>query len=450
MKSKTKNVYKRTDVYYNLNTQGGEKMKLSFKWKLKKANSNAINIITELEKYVKNVCNNLLSDIKEEKEIVDVNKSINIATTPIYTKYRKENENSKYLHSHMLQEAIMSVIGSYKSYKRLEDMYSKDPKSLKGEPQFPKFKQIDTKQEIIFTKYAVRIEGNIMKLSLSKEMKEKYQVNSLNFLIPRKLRKLVNFNLLKMIRVRRKEKELELNIVYEKGEKEMDKEKNTNIMAIDLGLNNIAACTNLNNANSLLISGKTAKSVNRYYNNKIAYLQKIQMLSLKNSEEYKNTKQIKRLYEKRNNYMNTFMHKVSKMIVEYAKENNCNTIVLGNLKEIKKDKKNMRNFTQIPIQSLVEKIEYKSKLEGIKVHKIDERYTSGVSALDEEEIIKENYNKKRRVHRGLFVTNKGIKVNADINGSLNILRKYIKKRNLNQEIEMGIGREQRPLKRNVT
>ena len=44
-----------------------------------------------------------------------------------------------------------------------------------------------------------------------------------------------------------------------------------------------------------------------------------------------------------------------------------------------------------------------------------------------EEIIKENYNKRRRISRGIFVTNRGIKINADINGSLNILRKYIKK-----------------------
>ena len=44
---------------------------------------------------------------------------------------------------------------------------------------------------------------------------------------------------------------------------------------------------------------------------------------------------------------------------------------------------------------------------------------------------------------------KGIKINADINGSLNILRKYIKISNPNQEIAMDNGREQRPLKKRV-
>ena len=49
----------------------------------------------------------------------------------------------------------------------------------------------------------------------------------------------------------------------------------------------------------------------------------------------------------------------------------------------------------------------------------------------------------------IFVTNRGIKINADINGSLNILRKYIKKSSLNQEIVMDRGLEQRPLKKRV-
>ena len=49
----------------------------------------------------------------------------------------------------------------------------------------------------------------------------------------------------------------------------------------------------------------------------------------------------------------------------------------------------------------------------------------------------------------MFITNTGIKINADINGSLNILRKYIKSSNPNQEIAMDNGREQRPLKKRV-
>ena len=68
---------------------------------------------------------------------------------------------------------------------------------------------------------------------------------------------------------------------------------------------------------------------------------------------------------------------------------------------------------------------------------------------NKEEIIKENYNKSRRKYRGLFITNKGKKINADINGSLNIIRKYIKNSRWDQEIAMDNGRVGRPIKKNV-
>ena len=423
-------------------------MKLSFKYTITKIGNKNFDIIKDLQWHVKKVCNMLLYDIREGKEKIDVNKNLNIISSKIYKDYRKNNWHSNYLHSHMLQEAIIGVIGSYKSYISLCNMYKKNKNSLRGQPRFPRFKKENIVQEIIFTKYAIRIEGNKIKLSLSKRMQEKYEVKSLNFLIPRKLRKLVDFSRVKMIKIKQEVKNIEINVIYEREEKKAI-EGNTNIMSVDLGLNNIVGCTNKDNSYSMLISGKEAKSKNKYINEKISKLQQIEMKMKKTSKKYKNTKQIKMLYEYRKNYMNTYMHKVSKIVIEYAKVNKCGVIVIGDLKDIKQGMNYNKNFVQIPLYKLVQKIEYKAKLEGIKVEKISEKYTSGVSALDREEIIKENYNKKRRISRGIFVTNRGIKINADINGSLNILRKYIKRSSPNQEIAMDNGREQRPLKKRV-
>ena len=401
-------------------------MKLSFKYTITKIGNKNLDIIKDLQWHVKKVCNMLLYDIREGKEKIDVNKNLNIISSKIYKDYRKNNWHSNYLHSHMLQEAIIGVIGSYKSYISLCNIYKKNKNSLRGQSRFSRFKKENIVQEIIFTKYAIRIEGNKIKLSLSKRMQEKYEVKSLNFLIPRKLRKLVDFSRVKMIKIKQEVKNIEINVIYEREEKKAI-EGNTNIMSIDLGLNNIVGCTNKDNSNSILISGKEAKSKNKYINEKIKKLQQIEMKMRKTSKKYKNTKQIKKLYEYRKNYMNTYMHKVSKIVIEYAKVNKCGVIVIGDLKDIKQGMNYNKNFVQIPLYKLVQKIEYKAKLEGIKVEKISENYTSGVSALDREDIIKENYNKNRRISRGIFVTNRGIKINADINGSLNILRKYIKK-----------------------
>ena len=304
------------------------------------------------------------------------------------------------------------------------------------------------KTMITFSKYAIRRENRTIKLSISKKMQEEFKVESLNFLIPKKLEKLINLESIKMIRIGEiKNGRCKMYIIYEAKEKVI--ENGGNKMAIDLGMDNIATCTNMNNGNSLIIAGESLKSKIGYINKEIDRLKGIQMKMIGN-KKYKNTKRIKKLYEQRRNYTNTYMHKSSKMIIDYAKENGCGTIVIGDIKNIKQNMKRNKRFVEMPIQNLVEKIEYKAKLEGIEVEKIPEEYTSGVSSIDGEEISRKYYNKSRRIKRGLFKTNKGTIINADINGSLNILRKYIKETfSPNLEIAMDIGREQRPLKKRV-
>ncbi len=423
-------------------------MKLSFKYVVSKLNNIQKDIVNDLMWHTTKVYNILLHEIREKERYIDVNKSINIIQTPIYKEYRENNWHSEYLHSHTLQQVILNVVQNYKGYLKSLEEYNKDKTKFKGIPKEPRYKG-DNIQEIIFTKYAIRLDKNLLKLSLSKKMQEKFKVKSLNFSIPNKLRKLICFESIKMIRITKRGEKIEMNIIYEKQEKEKSKEEN--IMAIDLGLNNIVACTNKENNNTLLVSGKEAKSKNKYILNEISKLQRINKLSKenRNKKHVSNTKRIDKLYEYRRNYMNTFMHKVSKMVIEYAKINKCGKIVIGDLKDIKQGMDYNINFVQVPIQKLTQKIEYKAKLEGIEVERISEKYTSGVSAIDKEEITKENYNKKRRISRGIFITNEGKKINADINGSLNILRKYMKISNPNLEIAMDNGREQRPIKKRV-
>lgn len=402
-------------------------------------------IIDEIMWHSAKVYNTLNYDIQQGKEKFNVKGNMNIECSKIYKKYRKENWHSKYLHSHTLQEVLLNVMSDYKSYIVLKEKYDKGDKSIKGEPRQPRYKQKE-KIQIIFTKYAIREGKGEIKLSISKEMQEKFKVKSLNFLIPRKLKKLIDFSKIKMIKIRKQgEEKYIIDIIYEKEEKE---QSGYNVMAIDLGMNNMATCTNVNDKETLIIAGETIKSKIRYYNKEISRLQQIQMKMVK-SDKFKNTKRIRKLYEKRRNYVKSYIHKASRMIVNYAIENRCNTIIIGDIKNIKQKMNNNKSFVQMPIQKLVEKIEYKAKLEGIEIVKVRENYTSGVSSIDKEDIVKENYDKTRRIERGLFRSNAGIIINADINGSLNIMRKYLKSISPNLEIAMDIGREQRPLKKRV-
>ena len=421
-------------------------MKLTFTYDLR-INETQEKIIREIKWHCSKVYNTFNYEVREGKVDVSKIKKVNEDSSKIYKSYRKENWHSKYLHSHTLQQIILNCIRDHKSYLALKEMYKEGNEDIKEKPQMPKYKN-KGKIQITFTKHAIRQEGRRIKLSISKEMQKKFKVKSLNFLIPKKLEKLVNLESIKMIKIGNiVDGKCKMYIIYEKEEKAVV--VGTNIMAIDLGMNNLATCTNMNNNNNLIVAGERLKSKIGYINKEIDRLKRIQMKMI-GSKEYKNTKKIKKLYEQRRNYRNTYMHKASRMIINYAKENGCSTIVIGNIKNIKQNMKNNKRFVEMPLQNLVEKIEYKAKLEGIEIEKIREEYTSGVSSIDKEEINKKYYNKSRRIKRGLFKTNSGKIINADVNGSLNILRKYIKEIfSPNLEIAMDIGREQRPLKKRV-
>lgn len=173
-------------------------MKLTFKYKLERLSNTKKEILKELMWHTTKVYNMVLYEIREGQVVIDENKSLNLASNPIYNYERKNNWHSKYLHSHTLQEVVINVVENYKSYKALEKKYNENPESLKGKPRFPHFKSKPI-QAVLITKYAIRIKGQKLMLSLSKEMQAKFKVKSLDIVIPRKLNTLVNLESIKQI-----------------------------------------------------------------------------------------------------------------------------------------------------------------------------------------------------------------------------------------------------------
>lgn len=394
---------------------GGENMKLSFKY-YPKLNGLQQDIIEELSFHTTKIYNIINYDLRENeyKNYYAIEKEY------------KSNWHCGYLHSHTRQQCFKMIEQNWKSYFASIKDYNKNPSKYLGKPRPPKFKNHNNrKNEIIFTKAGIRHQDNILKLSLSKEMKTKFEVQSLNFIIESDK---IPFNLDDMQQIKiqwdNSSKRWYLNIIYNKKIVNIT-ENYTNIMAIDLGLNNLATITFQNNIESYIIDGKYIKSKNSYYNKEIARLTSIVMKQCKNSEYFKRTKRINKLQTKRNNFIKDYIHKSSKIIIDLAIIHKCKTIVIGDFGGIKQKNK-VKSFVQIPQQELVNKIKYKAELLGIEVIMQNEAYTSGCSALDLEPINKKYYNKNRRIKRGLFISDTGIIINADINGSLNILRKYNK------------------------
>lgn len=340
-------------------------------------------------------------------------------------KLYKQNYHTQFLHSHTYQWCLKMLEQDWKSYFASIKDYKKNPNKYLGLPKPPKFKNTNNKKnEIIFTTAGIRYKDSILKLSLSKAIQDKFQVQSLNFdmknvKIPVKLSKIQQIKM----QWDNLSKVWYLLIIWDKEVE--NRVTGNNVMAIDLGLDNLATCVFKDNPQCIIFSGKHIKSKNAYYNKEIARLTSIAMKQCKNSKHFRRIKQIIKLQTKRNNYIKDQIHKISKNIVELALTMDCNTIVIGDFSGIKQEN-HTKSFVQIPQQELVNKIKYKAKLAGLKVIMVNESYTSGCSAIDLEEINKTNYNKSRRITRGLFKTNNGMLINADVNGALNILRKYIK------------------------
>ena len=194
----------------------------------------------------------------------------------------------------------------------------------------------------------------------------------------------------------------------------------TNIAAIDLGVNNFATITNNIGLRPIIINGKGIKSVNQFYNKRRA-----EMKSKLVNQGWSNA--LDAVTMKRFNRIKNFMHNSSRFVVNYCLENNINTLVCGKNVGWKHKqslgKRNNQNMQSIPFDTFISQLEYKCQEAGINFITTDESYTSGTSFLDNEEPKKENYNKSRRIYRGLFKSNNDILINADVNGSLQILKK---------------------------
>lgn len=115
--------------------------------------------------------------------------------------------------------------------------------------------------------------------------------------------------------------------------------------------------------------------------------------------------------------------------MNFLVSNDISTLVVGYNEEWKQNinlgRRNNQSFVGIPFYTFIKQFEYKCKLEGINVIFTEESYTSKCSFLDGEPLRKHSSYKDKRIKRGLFKSAKGKLINADLNGSLNILRKVI-------------------------
>ena len=324
---------------------------------------------------------------------------------------------------HLAQQILKLVNQNMISWNKARKAYLKAPQKFTGKPKIPKYKSKGGKNIVIVDNQTAKLRANgIVEIPVMDSLKIKLQHKETNKI--------------QQVRVIPKNNTFVIEIVY-KTNKVIDyKEDNGRYLTIDPGLDNaFTLASNVKGFKPVIINGRPLKSVNQYYNKQKARLTRIYDLSKQNC----NTKRLNKLDFYRNQKMLKFAHEASKRIVEIALSHELNTIVIGKNKGQKRSsnmgKRINQNFIGIPHQKMIEMIEYKANLAGIVVIQANEAYTSQTSFLDNEIPINQNSDKarkrkglspvKRRVKRGLFKSNKGILINADVNGALQILRKVV-------------------------
>jgi putative transposase len=194
------------------------------------------------------------------------------------------------------------------------------------------------------------------------------------------------------------------------------------IAGIDIGLNNLAPLTeNQPGFKPLIINGNTLKSINVYYHKNKASLQ------FKGQQEIKTSHRLRRLTHKRNCKIDNYLHSASRSIINHRAVNSIDTLVIGKndggKTGINLGKKNNQNMVSIPHAKFIEMLTYKAQLVGINVVLITEEYKSKCYFQDNEPLGKKDSYQSRRIKRRLFRLRNGTLINADVNGSLNIIRK---------------------------
>lgn len=349
----------------------------------------------------------------------------------------KYNQNPDYLAlpAHTREYVLKQVVHDISAYFDALKSYKANPSSFTGRPQLPHYKHKQGKTSFTMSNQECVVKTN-------KKGHYQCKLPATKIVVP--LGKKVPGRL-KEVHVSPMNGVYQISFVFDDGQVVPACVKETKrIASIDLGVDNLMAVTNNIGKPSMLIKGLPIKAVNQMYNKAIASIVSKHTLSTK--EEFKATKRFNSITLNRNNRIKDYLFKTVKYFMSWCVENRIDTIVIGknNLwkQETNVGKKNNQTFVQLPFAQLVQMIEYSAERNGIKTIEQEESYTSKASYLDADAmpVYKQETDEKytfsgKRIKRGMYRSKDGRCINADLNGSANIMRKAFPKLSKNINFE---------------
>lgn len=338
-----------------------------------------------------------------------------LSWTELVSQFRKEEQSDMLALPSKISTNILKILGSTISsyYQLLKCYHDKSNLSVTSKPQLPR--------------YLHKTEGRCIVEFTNQTFSKKRGLNGELILCPKDLKLSIPTKVTnpKCVRIVPKLKAFVIEVIYEV---EIPPLKQTgNYAAIDLGIDNLATITFSDSTNSLVVKGTQLKSINQGYNRLIAKAQS------KLPANQKTSQHIHRLWRNRELKLQAELHKITSFLSLYFDEMAIETVFIGKnqgwKQEVSLRKKVNQSFTQIPFNTFISQLTYKCLVKGIKVVEQEESYTSKASFLDEDEIpvykdvqTKPQFSGKR-ISRGLYQSEDGRVLNADVNGSYNILVK---------------------------
>jgi len=312
----------------------------------------------------------------------------------------KDNKLYKLLPSQTAQGVLQKVEGAVKSFLKL---YKNDKNA-----KFPRYHKKDTPWVIPIKSQQITLEENRIIIPMSMQYRKEKNILYLDLKIP----KLRYEGTVKYVEIYKTDKWY-ASIVIEINEPKVEEPKEN--LYIDLGVKNLVAVYDDDKA--ILYSGGKVSATERYRNKKIAKKQ-----SVLATAGIKTSKQKRQIARKTLQQLKQQIHAATKQIVETAKSEGKG-IVVGDLANIRKNVKYNDNADQKIHQwqfgEITRQLFYKARMFGVKITKVSEKDTSKTCALCGRE-------EHGRIHRGLYRCKLYIKeFNADINGALNIKKRYL-------------------------
>ena len=395
-------------------------------------NIDSFNQIIELCKISKSLYNQALYEVKDNLEKNNKFLFYNDLNKIMINKPNLESKvNYKLLKAQTSQQILRVLEKDIKSYIKSIKDYSKNPNKYKGKPKLPNYKPKNSLNQLIYTNQNCKIKDDgYLLLDKQKDIKipipqfDKYKDKIFD-----------TFNQVRILPKKNNQNYFKVEIIYEIDDIDVNPNLNYDeFSSVDLGINNLLTLL-LPNNNPLLYNGKQIKAVNQLFNKQLG---KLNSVKDKQKEEIRikgTTKQIKKLYEDRENEIKDLFHKLSRHVVNTLLEKGVGNIIIGYNKQWKDSidlgNKTNQKFVQIPHRQLISYITYKCNMVGIKVKEVEESYSSRTDGLVLEhlpkygdEITLKQFGGKRKF-RGLFQSQIGKLINADVNGCINIMRKCI-------------------------